>query len=700
VLKETLLVALLSLVALTSMIFTTLAVDLVRSGLNIVQLRDILPFVLARSLPYALPTSLLVATVFVFGRLSGRNELIAMRASGVNLNHVIRPLLYVAVLVCAFTFFLNHYLLPWSHSRMHDLGRTIAKQAIRYVGTTHTRFSLGDFEIFVGGLTPDRRFWKNVAVIQFARNDYPAQVLLSERGHCKLDDANEIAVIRLFDGTVFQPKLGELGGTPTSTFEEAILRLDLGREERELPAGFRPEDVALIEKAVRRAVDWAGHPVRRAVGLDAVLFYHDTAADLPEARLGLIRFSGDNRPEELLLAERADFTPAPAREGDAPPAFPFGTWELSRGVARSITRDGLGPAESFRRRTVVLAHGIAPCVPDVGTRPELLWFDIRPKYLTFPQLQEARAALRAYTELLLARPEFADVAHPRSERRHMEKQAQQLFHQAGLERAAAKPLLGAFTEAREALEAKREERERAEGLNADLVERQAAAAHSLKDEADRLETLRERMAKLKATTAEGADAEARAQAHKEKREAVANLADRIRRQEALLEKAQQKLASLREQLEEASAELAALREAEADLARKASDAEEAYRAQEAVAANLFEKGEALDRKARKIRRVERHLVAESQYHFRNAGALTSLVFLIVGIPLGILSRRGNVLMAFALSFMAVLMIYYPLMIVGEVLARDGYVAPALAQWTPNVVMAALGVGLITRGVRR
>ena len=82
VLREMLRVALLSALALTAIIFVGMSVSRVQQGLNVVQLRGLIPYIAAFSLPYALPTALLVASVFVFGRLSGANELTAVASSG------------------------------------------------------------------------------------------------------------------------------------------------------------------------------------------------------------------------------------------------------------------------------------------------------------------------------------------------------------------------------------------------------------------------------------------------------------------------------------------------------------------------------------------------------------------------------------------------------------------------------------------
>jgi len=102
----------------------------------------------------------------------------------------------------------------------------------------------------------------------------------------------------------------------------------------------------------------------------------------------------------------------------------------------------------------------------------------------------------------------------------------------------------------------------------------------------------------------------------------------------------------------------------------------------------------------RLKIVERWIEAKSEFHFRNAGAMTCLVFALVGIPLGILTRRGTVLVAVAVSFAAVLFVHYPLLMIGDTLADDGYLAPWIANWLADGVMGCLGLALLAWGVKR
>ncbi|NIP80328.1 MAG: LptF/LptG family permease, partial [Gemmatimonadetes bacterium] len=67
-----------------------------------------LPHILALTLPMAV----LVATLFAFSRLAADNEITALKASGVNLNRLLVPLLLVATLFAGGMLWFNDYLLP------------------------------------------------------------------------------------------------------------------------------------------------------------------------------------------------------------------------------------------------------------------------------------------------------------------------------------------------------------------------------------------------------------------------------------------------------------------------------------------------------------------------------------------------------------------------------------------------------------
>lgn len=72
-----------------------------------------------------------------------------------------------------------------------------------------------------------------------------------------------------------------------------------------------------------------------------------------------------------------------------------------------------------------------------------------------------------------------------------------------------------------------------------------------------------------------------------------------------------------------------------------------------------------------------------------------LFFLIVGAPIGIYAKKGGTGMAIGFGVLF-FVLYWAFLIGGEELADRGFIAPWLAMWMPNFVMAAIGGWAIYR----
>ena len=72
-----------------------------------------------------------------------------------------------------------------------------------------------------------------------------------------------------------------------------------------------------------------------------------------------------------------------------------------------------------------------------------------------------------------------------------------------------------------------------------------------------------------------------------------------------------------------------------------------------------------------------------------------LIFALLGIPLGIVSRRGGKSAAFA-SSIGLILVYYILLTGGTGIAEEDRAPPFLATWLPNLVLSTLAVFLYLR----
>jgi len=90
---------------------------------------------------------------------------------------------------------------------------------------------------------------------------------------------------------------------------------------------------------------------------------------------------------------------------------------------------------------------------------------------------------------------------------------------------------------------------------------------------------------------------------------------------------------------------------------------------------------------------------EADLHRRLATAGSAVAFVLIGIPLAIRTRRAERSIGFAIS-LALILVYYLLLVGGHSLVLQGGVPAIPALWLPNVVLTVVGLGLLRRLGRR
>jgi lipopolysaccharide export system permease protein len=81
-----------------------------------------------------------------------------------------------------------------------------------------------------------------------------------------------------------------------------------------------------------------------------------------------------------------------------------------------------------------------------------------------------------------------------------------------------------------------------------------------------------------------------------------------------------------------------------------------------------------------------------EIHKKYAIPAASLAFILIGAPLGILSRRGGTGMAVTIAIL-LFIVYWAFLIGGEDIADRGFVSPFWAMWSANILMGAVGLYL-------
>jgi lipopolysaccharide export system permease protein len=185
------------LMVLIAILAVYLCVDFLQRADNFIKYNATLPQIAAYSL-YSLPAmatssfpiAALIATLLSLGNLSRHNEIIAMRAGGVSIAAIIAPVLAGGVIISAFGFINNEYIMPAYTSRANFIKNVeIEKKQQRVVFQQRKLWLRGpDNSIAnIDLITPDRSEMIGVNIYKLnpdytVRERIKAQSLLWENG--------------------------------------------------------------------------------------------------------------------------------------------------------------------------------------------------------------------------------------------------------------------------------------------------------------------------------------------------------------------------------------------------------------------------------------------------------------------------------------------------------------------------------------
>jgi lipopolysaccharide export system permease protein len=122
ILWELLKVFALSLLGITGILLVAgIVAEASQQGLGPMQILAIIPLLIPSTLPYTIPATTLFATCVVYGRLSADNEILAIRAAGVNILKVVWPGVLLGLMVSCLTLGLYYRIIPYTHHLMRTI---------------------------------------------------------------------------------------------------------------------------------------------------------------------------------------------------------------------------------------------------------------------------------------------------------------------------------------------------------------------------------------------------------------------------------------------------------------------------------------------------------------------------------------------------------------------------------------------------
>ncbi len=171
---------------------------IIRQGLPVATVGKLLLFTLPNILVLTIPMSLLFAVLVAIGRLASDSELVAMRACGVSLLRLYRPILVLSGLLTAGNLFLMLVALPWGNASLQELWIEIftrgGTQAVVQPRVFHEEWR--GKVLYVSEQLPGGRGWQGIFLAESAPTSQN-EVTIADRGAVQVDPRGGRVLLRL-----------------------------------------------------------------------------------------------------------------------------------------------------------------------------------------------------------------------------------------------------------------------------------------------------------------------------------------------------------------------------------------------------------------------------------------------------------------------------------------------------------------------
>ena len=192
--------------------------DLVGKGLDFITIGKFLWFASASLLTLTMPIAILISSIMTFGNLGESFELVAIKSAGISLLRFMRPLVWIALLLCGITFVFANYIIPYANLKFASLYNDIYYKNPAFELKEGVFFTyIPTYAIKVGKKDKDGKTIRNVLIYEQG-NNIQDNCITAEKGSMKISDDKQFLEFNLENGYRYQ----ERGNSTMDTSTEYI----------------------------------------------------------------------------------------------------------------------------------------------------------------------------------------------------------------------------------------------------------------------------------------------------------------------------------------------------------------------------------------------------------------------------------------------------------------------------------------------
>ncbi|BAX79267.1 LptF/LptG family permease [Labilibaculum antarcticum] len=179
--------------------------ELVGKGLEWTIIAEFLFYVSATLVPMALPLAILLASIMTFGNMGENYELTAMKAAGISLQRIMKPLIILIILISLGAFYFSNYIMPVASLKTTTLLIDIKKQNPELILKEGIFTNdLPKFSVKVGEIDKNTGMMYNLLIYDHRENLGNTDVTIADSGTMVTSKDKLTLNLTLYSGNIYQ----------------------------------------------------------------------------------------------------------------------------------------------------------------------------------------------------------------------------------------------------------------------------------------------------------------------------------------------------------------------------------------------------------------------------------------------------------------------------------------------------------------
>ncbi|MBP7460159.1 MAG: LptF/LptG family permease [Candidatus Delongbacteria bacterium] len=211
----------------------------------------------------SVPMAILLSSIMTYGKLTEDNEMMAMKASGINLYHLIKPALVFGVLNLCLMFWFHNTVLPNSNYRLKNIMYQIRNFRPTMALEEGIFNRIGDdISIYINQLDHQQNMMYDLMIYDYQKSRIPT-IIQAKSGRLSLTSDNKQLILDLNDGEIHRVESNNESQYTKINFEHFQFRyglantgldsIDLGRGQREMDVTMMRHYIDTLELRIDQA---------------------------------------------------------------------------------------------------------------------------------------------------------------------------------------------------------------------------------------------------------------------------------------------------------------------------------------------------------------------------------------------------------------------------------------------------------------